>query len=41
MTVSEILREMIARAGGNLHDTAHFVKVWAYAKTIGEKLFSI
>ena len=36
MTVSEILQKMITRAGGNLHDIAHFVKVWAYAKTIGE-----
>ncbi len=36
MTVSEIMQEMIAHANGNLHDIAHFVKVWAYAKTIGE-----
>ena len=36
MTVSEIMQEMIVHANGNLHDIAHFVKVWAYAKTIGE-----
>ena len=36
MTVSEIIREMITHADGNFHDIAHFIKVWAYAKTIGE-----
>lgn len=36
MTVSEIVKKMIAYAEGNLHDIAHFLKVYAYAKTIGE-----
>ncbi|MBR6322058.1 MAG: HD domain-containing protein [Lachnospiraceae bacterium] len=35
MSIAEIMRAMIARADGNLHDIAHFVKVWAYARTIG------
>lgn len=36
MTVSELIRKMIACSKGNLHDIAHFMKVYAYAKTIGE-----
>lgn len=36
MTVSELIRDMIAYSKGNLHDIAHFMKVYAYAKTIGE-----
>lgn len=36
MTVSEIMRKMIAHSSGNLHDINHFIKVWTYAKTIGE-----
>lgn len=35
-SVSELTKRMIAQADGNLHDIAHFLKVWAYAKTIGE-----
>ena len=36
MTISEITEKMIARSEGNLHDISHFLKVWAYARTIGE-----
>lgn len=36
MTISEILRKMIEYSEGNLHDIHHLVKVWTYAKTIGE-----
>lgn len=36
MTVSEIAKKMIACSDGNLHDINHFLKVYAYAKTIGE-----
>ncbi len=28
---------MLVRSGGNLHDSAHFWKVYALAKTIGEQ----
>lgn len=36
MTVTELIKKMIAYSEGNLHDIAHFLKVYAYAKTIGE-----
>ena len=36
MTVSEWIKKMIVYSGGNRHDIAHFLKVYAYAKTIGE-----
>lgn len=36
MIVSEAIEKMIAFYKGNLHDINHFMKVWAYAKTIGE-----
>ena len=36
MTVSQIMRKMIEFSGRNLHDINHFIKVWGYAKTIGE-----
>lgn len=36
MTVSEIMVKMIAQSNGNLHDICHFMKVYAYAKTIAE-----
>ena len=35
MSISEIMEKMIACSGGNLHDIDHFVRVWAYARTIG------
>ncbi|SEA97467.1 HD domain-containing protein [Oribacterium sp. KHPX15] len=36
MTISEILRKMIAYSNGNIHDIDHLIRVWTYAKTIGE-----
>jgi HD superfamily phosphodiesterase len=36
MTASEIAVRMIGYSKGNLHDINHFMKVYAYAKTIGE-----
>lgn len=36
MTVSEIMAKMIAYSQGNLHDINHFLKVYAFAKTIAE-----
>lgn len=36
MTVSEIVKKMIDYSKGNLHDINHFMKVYAYAKVIGE-----
>ena len=35
-TIAELTQNMIAYSEGNLHDIAHFLKVWAYARTIGE-----
>ncbi len=36
MSVAEITKQMIDYSEGNLHDINHFLKVYAYAKTIGE-----
>ena len=36
MNIAELTTNMIAFSEGNLHDINHFLKVWAYAKTIGE-----
>ena len=36
MTVSQLMEKMIRSSHGNIHDIEHFVKVWSYAKTIGE-----
>ncbi len=36
MTISEIMVKMIAYSNGNVHDIQHFLKVYAYAKTIAE-----
>jgi len=36
MTISEITKKMIDCSNGNRHDINHFMKVHAYAKTIGE-----
>lgn len=36
MKVSEVISKMIDYSEGNLHDINHFMKVYAYAKTIGE-----
>ena len=36
MTIAELTKAMIDYSAGNLHDIHHFLKVYAYAKTIGE-----
>ena len=36
MLVASATQKMIEFYQGNLHDIAHFLKVWAFAKTIGE-----
>ena len=36
MRIAQLTQKMIAHANGNIHDINHFLKVYAYAKTIGE-----
>ena len=36
MTIAQIMEKMIAFSEGNLHDIDHLIRVWTYAKTIGE-----
>lgn len=36
MTIAQLTARMIAFSEGNTHDSDHLLKVWAYAKTIGE-----
>ncbi len=36
MNISDVLVKMIECSNGNLHDISHFLKVYGYAKTIGE-----
>ena len=36
MTISQIMEKMIAFPDGNIHDIDHFIRVWTYARTIGE-----
>lgn len=36
MATAEIIRNMIAYSNGNRHDVNHFMKVYAFAKTIGQ-----
>lgn len=36
MTIAEITRKMAVHSNGNRHDVNHFMKVYAFAKTIGE-----
>ena len=36
MTISDIIKNMIDYSNGNRHDIDHFMKVYAYAKAIGE-----
>lgn len=36
MTIIGIMRKMIEYSKGNTHDINHFIKVWTYAKMIGE-----
>ena len=37
ITVSEAIIKMIGNSGGSQYDICHFLKVWAYAKNIGEQ----
>lgn len=36
MTIAEVTQKMIEYSEGSLHDISHFLKVHAYARTIGE-----
>ena len=36
MTTAQIMEKMIAYSQGNIHDIDHLIRVWTYAKTIGE-----
>ena len=36
MTIAEITGKMIGYSNGSIHDINHFMKVYGYAKTIGE-----
>ena len=36
MTIAQILNKMIAASNGNIHDIDHLLRVWAYARTIGD-----
>ena len=36
MTVSQITEKMLAFSEGNIHDIDHFIRVWTYARTIGQ-----
>ena len=36
MTVAQIMEKMIAFSNGNIHDINHLIRVWTYAKLIGE-----
>ena len=35
-SIAEMLEKMIAFSAGNIHDIDHLIRVWSYAKTIGE-----
>ena len=36
VTISQFMEKMIAFSNGNIHDIDHLIRVWTYAKTIGE-----
>lgn len=36
LTIAQIMEKMIAFSDGNIHDVDHLIRVWTYAKTIGE-----
>lgn len=36
MNISQIMEKMLTLSDGNIHDIDHLIRVWAYAKTIGE-----
>lgn len=37
MTIPQLTEKMIDFSEGNIHDIEHFLKVWGYAKTMGER----
>ena len=37
MLIAKTLERMIISSGRNLHDINHFLKVWAFARTIGRQ----
>ena len=37
LTIAQIMEKMIAFSEGNIHDIDHLIRVWTYAKTIGER----
>ena len=36
MQIADITKKMIAYSEGNTHDINHFLKVWSFARTIGQ-----
>ena len=36
MKISQLMEKMIRFSDGNMHDIDHFIRVWTYARTIGE-----
>ena len=36
MSIAQLLEKMIDYSAGNIHDIDHLIRVWTYAKTIGE-----
>lgn len=36
MTVAQLLEKMLVFSEGNIHDIDHLLRVWSYARTIGE-----
>ena len=36
MLISKIMEKMIAFSEGNIHDIDHLIRVWTYARTMGE-----
>ena len=36
MNISQIMEKMLCFSDGNIHDIDHLIRVWTYAKTIGE-----
>lgn len=36
MTIAQIMEKMLAFSEGNIHDIDHLLRVWSYARTIGE-----
>ena len=37
MQIADITKKMIAYSEGNTHDINHFLKVWSFARTIGQE----